>query len=151
MKSMVELRKITDIEELMGWRKEVIENVFGQTPSESLLSANRDYYETKIPEGGHIAFVASFMGEEVGSGSICLSEELPSPDNPNGKCGYLMNIYVREKFREHGVGHAIVRKLLEEAKNLKCGKIYLETTDDGRSVYQSLGFKDMPDMMKYYK
>jgi hypothetical protein len=30
-------------------------------------------------------------------------------------------------------------------------KIYLETTDGGRPVYQSLGFRDMPDMMIYGK
>lgn len=146
---MIELRKLRDISELMKWRKEVIEHVFGKTPSQSLLNANREYYEKHVADESHIAFVAVYDGKEVGSGSICLSEELPSPDNPSGKCAYLMNIYVRDKFRMHGIGHSIVRKLLEEAKRHNCGKIYLETTDDGRGVYESLGFRDMPDMMKF--
>ena len=146
---MIELRKVSDITELMRWRKEVIENVFEETPSESLMEANREYYETHIPDGRHRAFVAVYDGAEVGSGSICLSEELPSPDNPSGLCAYLMNIYVRRPFRARGIGHAMVRKLLDEARRSGCGKIYLETTDAGRGVYESLGFKDMPDMMKY--
>ena len=146
---MIGLRKVTDISELMKWRKEVIENVFGMTPSPALLSANREYYEKHIPDESHLAYVAIYNGEEVGSGSVCLSDELPSPDNPSGKCAYLMNIYVRDRFRLHGIGHAIVRHLLEIAQERDCGKIYLETTDDGRRVYESLGFRDMPDMMKF--
>ena len=146
---MIELKRIKDIDELMNWRAEVIETVFGEKPSFQLLDANRKYYEKHIADGSHIAFLASYDGKEVGSGSICITDELPSPDNPSGHCAYLMNIYVREGYREHGIGHAIVGKLLEEAQRLDCEKIYLETTDEGRGVYESLGFRDMPDMMKY--
>lgn len=39
---------------------------------------------------------------------------------------------------------------MDEAKKRGCGKIYLETTAEGRPVYKSLGFREMADMMKYY-
>lgn len=146
---MIRLKRITDTDELMKWRAEVIETVFGEKPSPQLLEANRRYYDHHIPDGSHMAFLAVYEGKEVGSGSICFTDELPSPDNLSGHCAYLMNIYVREGYREHGIGHAIVSKLLEEAERYDCGKIYLETTDKGRGVYESLGFRDMPDMMKY--
>ena len=145
---MTELRPLTDLEELLKWRREVIEHVFGQIPSDELIQANADYYRHHVPAGTHIAFKALYDREEAGCGSVCLSEELPSPDNPSGKCAYIMNIYVREPFREKGVAHVIVRKLLDEAKARNCGKIYLETTDQARHVYESLGFHDLPDMMK---
>ena len=145
-----ELREITDIEELMRWRREVIENVFSELPGKELMEANREYYERHIGAGTHIAFVAETDGEECGCGALCLSDELPSPDNPSGRCGYLMNIYVRKQFRNHGIAHTIVGRLIDEAKQRGCGKIYLETTEEGKPVYASLGFRDMPDMMKYY-
>lgn len=145
---MIDLRRINDIDELMNWRREVIRNVFGEEPDTKLLDANREYYEVHIPAGTHIPFVAMCDKKEAGCGAICLSDELPSPDNPSGKCAYLMNIYVREGFREKGIGHAIVGKLIEEAKSRECGKIYLETTPQGRSLYESSGFKDLPDIMK---
>lgn len=148
---MITLIRITDIGELMKWRREVIENVFSEEPDASLLESNREYYERHVPDGTHIAFKALYNGEEAGSGSLCLSDELPSPDNPTGHCAYLMNIYVRQPFRQHGIGHAIVERLVGEAKDNNCGKVYLETTDAGRGVYESLGFRDMPDMMKLSK
>ena len=147
---MIDLRLTTDIDLLMIWRAEVIRNVFGAEPDKRLIEANRRYYVCHVPDKTHIAFIASSEDQDCGCGAICLTDELPSPDNPSGRCAYLMNIYVREAYRNHGIAHRIVSRLLEEAKNRECGKIYLETTADGKPVYTSLGFRDMADMMKYY-
>lgn len=145
----VTIREITAIPTLMRWRREVIENVFGVVPSKRLVVANRQYYLKHIADGSHIAVVADVDGDDAGCGAICLSEELPSPDNPSGRCAYLMNIYVRDGFRLHGVGHSIVRWLVGKARELGCDKIYLETTDGARSLYKSVGFKELPGIMKY--
>ena len=146
---MIEIKEIKALPTLMKWRAEVIENVFGRAADKRLLVANRQYYRKHIVDDSHLAFVAITPdGEEAGCGAICLTDELPSPDNTTGKCGYLMNIYVRKAYRNQGIAHAIVKHLIEVAKERGCGKIYLETTADGKSVYESLGFHDMPDMMK---
>lgn len=146
---MTQIRCITSLEELMKWRREVIANVFGTMADEALLESNRRYYMTHIPDRSHIALVASIDGIDCGCGAVCFSEELPSPDNPDGKCAYLMNIYVREAYRNIGIAHRIVRRLLDLAAERGCDKIYLETTDEGRPLYQSLGFRNMTDMMIY--
>lgn len=146
----VTLRQITALPTLMHWRAEVIRNVFGTEPSPRLLVANRQYYRVHIADGSHLAFVAECDGEDCGCGAVCFTDELPSPDNPGGRCAYLMNIYVRAPFRNRGIGHSIVARLVEEARARRCGKIYLETTDRGKSLYLSSGFGPMPDMMKYY-
>lgn len=147
---MIELHPITALPTLMHWRIEVIRNVFGIEPSLRLLVANRQYYRKHIPDGTHYAYVASSDGAECGCGAVCFTDELPSPDNPTGRCAYLMNIYVREAFRNKGIGHAIVHYLIERAKKEGCGKITLETTSEGKTLYESLGFRDMPDIMKWY-
>lgn len=143
------IKEITAIPTLMHWRKEVIENVFGVTPSKRLLAANRRYYRAHAADGTHIAVVAEKDDRAVGCGSVCFSEELPSPDNPSGQCAYLMNIYVRKEYRGRGIGHAIVRMLVERARQSGCGKIWLETTEGARTLYNSIGFKELPGIMKY--
>ena len=143
------IREVTSIPLLMHWRKEVIENVFGVVPSKRLLVTNRQYYRRHISDGSHLAIVAAADGTDVGCGAICLSDELPSPDNFSGKCAYLMNIYVRTGYRNRGIGHAIVRWLVEKARNLGCEKIFLETTGCARPLYKNIGFKDYNGLMKY--
>lgn len=146
----VVLKQIKAMPTLMRWRAEVIRSVFGTEPHPRLLVANRQYYREHIADGTHMALVAESGSEECGCGAVCFTAELPSPDNPTGKCAYLMNIYVREPFRNRGIAHKIVARLVEEAQRRGCGKIYLETTSSGRSLYLTSGFMDMPGMMKYH-
>lgn len=147
---MIEIHQIKALPTLMMWRREVLRHVFGHEPSERLLAENRQYYTRHIADDSHFAIAAKWDGQEAGCGACCITNELPSPDNLTGKCAYLMNIYVREPFRRHGIAHAIVERLIAEAKDRGCGKIYLETTAKGRGVYAEAGFRDMPDMMKLY-
>lgn len=146
---MLTLKQTTCTHDLMHWRKEVIENVFRLTADDKLMAANEAYYLKHIADGTHIALMAELDGVACGCGAICLTDELPSPDNPTGRCAYLMNIYVREPFRHKGIGHRIVEYLISMAKKLNCRKIYLETTNAGKPLYVSLGFHDMHNMMKY--
>ncbi|MCM1369455.1 MAG: GNAT family N-acetyltransferase [Candidatus Amulumruptor caecigallinarius] len=146
---MIDIRITTDVEELMKWRAEVIRNVFNVEPFRTLLEENEKYYNTHLPDGSHLAIVASSDGKEAGVGSICLSEELPSPDNPAGKCAYLMNIYVREKFRNRGIATMIIEHLVNLAKSHGCGKIYLESTEMAKPLYHECGFAEMKNMMKH--
>lgn len=146
---MIELRRLPDLEMLIAWRREVLQCVFGVPPDDTLMEANRRFFIHHIADGSHLAVTASLDGAEAGCGAVCYYDEMPSPDNPSGRCAYIMNIYVREAFRHEGIATAIIKYLIEAARNSRCGKIYLETTDMGRDVYAAIGFHDMKDMMKY--
>lgn len=138
-----------DLELLLSWRMEVLRHVFALSgePSEDLRDANRDYYKKALSDGSHFAVFAELNGETAGCGGVCFYQEMPSPDNPSGKCAYLMNIYTREAFRGQGIGSEIVRSLLEEAGRRGAGKIYLETSDCARSMYEMIGFTEMKGYM----
>ena len=144
-----------DMELLLRLRMEVLAHVFAEEKKsmtaaewEALAAENRRYYETELERGGHIACAASADGEMAGCGGICLYEEMPSPDNRSGKCGYLMNIYTREMYRNQGVAKAVCAWLIDQAKRRGAGKIYLETSESGKKLYRALGFHEMKDYWK---
>ena len=87
------------------------------------------------------------LGRRVETGEVenVLNE---SPDNPTGRCAYLMIIYVRKPYRRRGLGAAITRHLVEQARWHRCGKIYLESSDMASALYGSLGFRPMAHMMQ---
>ena len=136
---------IEDLEVLLQWRMEVLQNVFALPgkPSEELQKANLDYYQKALADGGHFAVFAEGNGNIVGGGGVCFYQEMPSPDNPSGWCGYLMNIYTRAAVRGQGIGTKIVRALLDETARRGIHKVYLETTDQARSLYERIGFTEM--------
>ena len=136
---------LEDLEVLLQWRMEVLQNVFALPgkPSEELQKANLDYYQKALADGGHFAVFAEGNGNIVGCGGVCFYQEMPSPDNPSGWCGYLMNIYTRAAVRGQGIGTKIVRALLDETARRGIHKVYLETTDQARSLYERIGFTEM--------
>lgn len=144
----VTLVTVSSVNTLMEWRVEVIRAVFGIEPQPRLIDANRDYYMRQVSCGDHFAIEARVGSDAVGCGAICLSRELPSPDNPDGLCAYVMNIYVRPPWRSRGIATAIVSRLIDEARGRGCDKIYLESTAEARPMYQRLGFHDLHGMMK---
>ena len=149
----IEIRKaaLEDIELLMEWRMEVLHEVFSIPSSKNtdeLEQENRAYYQRALAQEEHIACFACMEDKIIGCGGICFYREMPSPDNPTGKCAYLMNIYINPQFRKQGVGEAIVKWLVEQATKRGISKIYLETSEAGKRLYTKLGFVPMQDMMK---
>ena len=151
MDILIQPATIQDLDLLMDWRMEVLHEVF-HLPKDvdlsELTSENRKYYQEMLPTHQHIACFAKWQDEIVGCGSICIQKEMPSPDNPNGLCGYIMNIYTRKPYRQQGIGQRIVDWLIKQAKEMHVQKIYLEASVDGKPLYQKMGFHDMEDYMK---
>lgn len=151
MALVIKQATLADLDLLMEWRMEVLRDVFSvpaEDPMVELTAENRAYYERELPREGHIACFAELDGMIVGCGGVCLYKEMPSPDNGNGGCAYLMNIYTRPEHRGKGIAKEVVNWLIAEAKARGYEKIFLETSHIGRPLYESLGFRDMEDYMK---
>ena len=151
METRIRRAGLTDIDLLMKWRMTVLHEVFSipsDEPMEKLECENRLYYQTALPAEEHIACFAYVGDKIIGCGGVCLYREMPSPDNPDGGCAYLMNIYTTPEFRGQGVGRKIVSWLIGQAKDKGIAKIYLETSECGRSLYQEMGFTNMYGYMQ---
>lgn len=151
MEVIISKASLKDIELLIDWRMEVLHEVFFIQESklaDELEKQNRRYYQNALQKGEHIACFACIDDEIIGCGGICLYQEMPSPDNLTGKCGYLMNIYIRKQFRKKGAGKMIVNWLIQQALEYGYSKIYLETSEMGKLLYEKIGFIPMQDMMK---
>ncbi len=151
-KNRLEIRRAwtDDLDRLMKWRMEVLRDVFAPLyPAlEPVLEANnRRYMRQGLENGTFEGCFAVLDGNIVGCGAICYQQEMPSPDNHTGHSAYLMNIYVCPEYRGLTIGSTITSWLVAQAKAHYCGKIYLESSDKGRSVYEGLGFQPMTDMM----
>jgi len=146
---------INDIELLIQLRMEVLADVFKKdfekiSPAEieNLKQENKNYYLNRLATEEHIACVVYNENNILGCGGMCLYNEMPSPDNINGKCAYLMNIYVKPKYRKQGIGKKICSWLIERAKSKNITKIYLETSDTAKVMYEKLGFEEMKNYLK---
>lgn len=141
---MTRIRLTHDLKEILQWRRRVVAAVFGREPNESLIDANAAYLEHT---GTYDFYVAEMDGEAVGCGAVCYSREMPSPGNPSGRNGFLVNIFVTDDVAGRGVARAIVGALVERARFKGCDKIFLEATPVAREICDDIRFRNFDGLM----
>jgi GNAT superfamily N-acetyltransferase len=118
--------------------------------AESLARATREAFAEGLRTGTCLAWLAfSHGGEAIGSAAMHLWSRLPSPQNP-GPEGYFAHLYIRPEWRRRGAGTALMEATLAEARRLRLGRIRLHATEDGRALYERLGFRLRTNDMELY-
>jgi ribosomal protein S18 acetylase RimI-like enzyme len=78
------------------------------------------------------------------SGVIEFSQSIPSPRVPSGRQGYISTISTDPRWRRRGFAAAVMAELLSHARRRGVDVVDLHATDEGRPLYERLGFVDRP-------
>ena len=144
MKIFIRKSKLSELSIIMEWRMRVLKEVFCLNENydmTKLYIENESYYREHLQNDSHTAVFAYNNKQIIGCGGICYQTEMPSPDNFNGKCGYLMNIYTLPEYRRMGVGRQIVEFLIRDAINHNICKLSLESSDIAEKLYHNMNFE----------
>lgn len=146
---MIEYKVTTneDIELVMQIRLEMLLEV-------NALSAEYEYDEDFITEssryfldGNQTTILALDEGQVIGCASISYIRVMPTFSHPTGKRAHLMNVYTRKDYRRRGISRRMVEMLIAEAREKGATEISLDATEQGRPLYESLGFKASSEAM----
>jgi len=83
-------------------------------------------------------FVASLDNRIVGTGSLFVEEKFI---HEGGKSGHIEDVAVHKDFQKHGVGAALIRHAVEQARAAKCYKVILNCSEGTAAFYDKLGFR----------
>jgi ribosomal protein S18 acetylase RimI-like enzyme len=128
-----------------------------QLPShqdEPLAQATASYLRGALPRGEYLAWVAEDNGTPpgaIGGAGIQLRPILPRPrpgedDLELGPEAIVLNVYVEPAWRRRGVGEALMRTVLDALAVRGIRRIVLHASDEGRRLYQRLGFVPTNEM-----
>jgi GNAT superfamily N-acetyltransferase len=118
--------------------------------SEIFYDNTLNYFKENILKGNFVAFVAVDKGEIIATSGICFYSVPPTYGNPDGKVGYIVNMYTKAPYRKKGIARQLLDCIVNEAKIRSCNKITLNASDMGKSIYEKYGFKDLQNEMVYY-
>ncbi len=88
------------------------------------------------------AWLAEAEGRPVGSAAVMWFAHPPSPVNPIGLEAYILNVFTEPAWRRRGVARALMERLVDEARARGVKRIWLRASDDGRPLYESMGFRE---------
>ena len=88
-----------------------------------------------------LAWLAEIDETTVGSAGLLWFPHPPSPKSPGGREAYILNVYTRPEARRLGAARALMERLVDEARAAGVSRIWLRASDEGRPLYESLGFR----------
>jgi GNAT superfamily N-acetyltransferase len=88
------------------------------------------------------AWIAELDGRPVSSAGLMWFPHPPGPLNPGGTEAYILNVYTRPEARRMGIARAIMERVVAEARAAGVRRIWLRASDDGRPLYESMGFRE---------
>ena len=104
--------------------------------SDEIVKSIREYFE----KGDHTTVLALDGKRVIGCASICFIYIMPTFDHPTGKRAHLMNVYTMKEWQRQGIARKMVSILIDEAWKGGVTEITLDATEEGRPLYERLGF-----------
>ncbi|MBE5870805.1 MAG: GNAT family N-acetyltransferase [Lachnospiraceae bacterium] len=72
---------------------------------------------------------------------------MPTFSHPTGKRAHLMNVYTAKTYRRKGIAGKMLEMLIKEAWERGVTEISLDTTKEGRPLYERFGFEASGEAM----
>jgi GNAT superfamily N-acetyltransferase len=93
---------------------------------------------------GWLATPADKQETVVGGAGIQLQRILPRPRDASiigeSRQGTIVNVFTERQWRRRGIAGRLVKEIIAWSKNEGLDRLLLHASDDGRSVYEQLGF-----------
>ena len=112
--------------------------------------ANLEYFRKSLCENTFVSWIALDNNEIIATSGLSFSEVPPFPPIIDGKVAYIMNMFTFPSYRNQGIGAELLKRIVEEAKQLGYKKITLNASEMGRPLYKKYGFKDVDNAMDFF-
>jgi GNAT superfamily N-acetyltransferase len=117
--------------------------------AEPLAAASLAYLVEALPSGLYRGWLVERDDAVVGGGGIIVQRGVPRPENLYGdEEAYLLNVYVEPPHRRRGLARLLMDTMLDWCREHRLARVVLHASDDGRTLYESLGFSAATNEMR---
>ena len=139
---------IKDINGLTDLRLAYLQEDLGVITNKELIQESLPGYYEKHLNKDLMVYVARDDEDIVSCAFLLIVEKPMSPSFITGKTGTALNVYTKPEYRNKGYAKKLMTMMLEDATAQDVSVIELKSTEDGYSLYKSVGFEDV--VVKYH-
>lgn len=122
----------------------------GLPDEEDWLSGLSSYFGKSMARGRLLAWLC-FDGDEAVASAALRMDPVRKDRAPGGASGsvdgYIMSVYTKPAYRRRGISRSLLGLAIEEGRRRGLRRLVLHPTDDGRPLYESLGFRSFRTVM----
>jgi GNAT superfamily N-acetyltransferase len=101
----------------------------------------------KMESGDYLAWFAVAPDGSIAAGAgLWLMEWMPHKPGGTGRRGNVLNVYTESAYRRRGLARGLMNLILEWARNRGIEVVMLHASDEGRPLYESMGFRTTNEM-----
>ena len=118
-----------------------------ETALDLMEKAANEYFGTAVADGSYRGFLATdSSGTVIGGGGIVISPWPGVLGQQQPRRAMILNMYVEREHRQKGVARALMEAMIAWCRENDFTYVSLHASEQGRGLYEKLGFKPTDEM-----
>lgn len=113
---------------------------------ESMDLTYASFVRAHLIDGRLQAWIVTDGDRPAASGAILYTDWLPRPDGKQAVLAYVHSVYTEPVYRRLGLARQILKAMIAECRERGLPRMTLHASDEGRSLYDQLGFVPTNEM-----
>lgn len=140
---------LADADALVRHRIEMFTDMGLAFDAPALDRAFRQWLAETMPAGTYKAWLVEASGEIVGGGGLSLLPWPPGPRSMTNRLAFVYNVYTEPAHRRRGVARRLMDVIHAWCRENDILAVALNASEDGRPLYESLGYQVAPNPMMF--
>jgi GNAT superfamily N-acetyltransferase len=138
-----------DMAHILRHRRAMFRDMGSGTDAEldAMLVTAEAFLREALPAGRYRGWLAETKdGHVVAGAGIAIFPWPGAPRDPSPRRGWIQNVYTEPEFRRRGLARKLMQVVVEWCRTEGFHTIALHASDEGRPLYESMGFRVTNEM-----
>ena len=114
---------------------------------DAMAAGSEAFLVQALADGRYRGWLAELPeGDVVAGGGLLIAPWLTHPQDPEPRRGEILNIYTEPAYRRRGLARRLMQVMIDWCRDQGFPWITLHASEDGRALYESLGFRPTNEM-----
>jgi GNAT superfamily N-acetyltransferase len=142
---------LDDLDVLVAHRIAMFTDMHVPLDEALLRPAFARWLERHMPAGTYRAWLIEDDGRVVAGGGATIIPWPPGPQYPGETLAFVYNVYVEPAYRRRGLARLVMDAIHAWCRDNGVGSVALNTSRDGRPLYESMGYVVTPSPMMFWR
>jgi GNAT superfamily N-acetyltransferase len=140
---------LADIPEILRHRRRMYEDMrYSDDATLARMQQVTEPYLRATMAGGSFRGWLACAGDRIVAGAAVVIVQWPAHTyDLECRRATILNVYTEPEFRRRGIARLLMRTLIDCCRQEGFARVFLHSSDDGRPLYQSLGFEPGNEMI----